>query len=308
MEDDTSKYFCSQLIAVAYQRLGILSVDLPANNYLPYHLAADCLGMLKLGKLGNLKIFEKGSPSVNLTQVPTFTGEAPIKRVSISLDADAHNYNRRQCKKRSRNDLSPFAGNKTRRSRSVDQLWQMSNQARRLLSRRFLGIQRAPDSMCALLSNSEREDREHISRHYTCKEANSFNSKLVGFHSVTTDTMQHENCIHPSLQSHSFNEEQWKDGRSLAFEAPGQLLNQTKKANTCVSGGSGRQKLSSRRKKKTNRVKTGLYPPFDHVLMVEAYASDGSERGWQVSRNYQDFMILKSQVTLLPSTELTHWP
>ena len=48
-------------------------------------------------------------------------------------------------------------------------------------------------------------------RHYTCKEANSFNSKLVGFHSVTTDTMQHENCIHPSLQSHSFNEEQWKE-------------------------------------------------------------------------------------------------
>jgi len=34
-EDNVSSYFCSQLVAAAYQRMGLLSSSMPATNYLP---------------------------------------------------------------------------------------------------------------------------------------------------------------------------------------------------------------------------------------------------------------------------------
>jgi len=38
---DDQSYFCSQLVAVAYQRMGLLSKDMPANLFLPVHFEID---------------------------------------------------------------------------------------------------------------------------------------------------------------------------------------------------------------------------------------------------------------------------
>lgn len=46
-EDDLTSLFCSQLIAAAYQRLDIISKDIPSNNFVPSDFANDLQGQLK---------------------------------------------------------------------------------------------------------------------------------------------------------------------------------------------------------------------------------------------------------------------
>lgn len=61
--DNQGSIFCSQLVAAAYQMMGLLSMDEPANNYLPVDLAS--LKLLK-GSLGDLMVvprLQKPKPS-----------------------------------------------------------------------------------------------------------------------------------------------------------------------------------------------------------------------------------------------------
>lgn len=51
--------FCSQLVAAAYQRFGVLSIDCPSSNFTPADFSADLRGKLMQGvKLGKIAVFD----------------------------------------------------------------------------------------------------------------------------------------------------------------------------------------------------------------------------------------------------------
>eukprot|EP00008_Paramoeba_atlantica_P010910 CAMPEP_0201484758 /NCGR_PEP_ID=MMETSP0151_2-20130828/8907_1 /ASSEMBLY_ACC=CAM_ASM_000257 /TAXON_ID=200890 /ORGANISM="Paramoeba atlantica, Strain 621/1 / CCAP 1560/9" /LENGTH=244 /DNA_ID=CAMNT_0047868565 /DNA_START=450 /DNA_END=1184 /DNA_ORIENTATION=- len=56
--DDKSSFFCSQLIAAAYQKMGILKDEIPSNNYLPCHFEESISEHLTVGELDGLICFK----------------------------------------------------------------------------------------------------------------------------------------------------------------------------------------------------------------------------------------------------------
>eukprot|EP01102_Stenamoeba_stenopodia_P010770 TRINITY_DN3270_c0_g1_i1.p1 TRINITY_DN3270_c0_g1~~TRINITY_DN3270_c0_g1_i1.p1 ORF type:complete len:730 (-),score=170.61 TRINITY_DN3270_c0_g1_i1:73-2262(-) len=68
-QNDMTSAFCSQLVAAAYQSVGVISIDDPANNFLPYDFAQTARGKL-LRDLGKLIIFP-------------MTGEQPNNQLSL---------------------------------------------------------------------------------------------------------------------------------------------------------------------------------------------------------------------------------
>ena len=54
----TSGYFCSELIASAYQRMGILKSEVPSNNFLPSHFADVLSEHLKEGNVDEIVMFK----------------------------------------------------------------------------------------------------------------------------------------------------------------------------------------------------------------------------------------------------------
>lgn len=57
-KEKLSNIFCSQLVALAYQRMGLLSTKVSANNYLPSDLASSTF-VLQRGILGPLQVLPK---------------------------------------------------------------------------------------------------------------------------------------------------------------------------------------------------------------------------------------------------------
>lgn len=54
-EDDLSSMFCSQLIAAAYQRLGLISNEVCSNNFVPSDFANNFQGELKGARMSNVR-------------------------------------------------------------------------------------------------------------------------------------------------------------------------------------------------------------------------------------------------------------
>lgn len=59
--EDLSSLFCSELVAEAYQRLGLISEDKPSNDYTPADFSEDKQLALLEGKLGNEVFLKEGS-------------------------------------------------------------------------------------------------------------------------------------------------------------------------------------------------------------------------------------------------------
>jgi len=57
-KDDISSFFCSQLIAAAYQRMGLLGEEKPSNDFLPSDFASVSKGSLLWGTLSDPVLFE----------------------------------------------------------------------------------------------------------------------------------------------------------------------------------------------------------------------------------------------------------
>ncbi|KAL6080149.1 Ribosome biogenesis protein BOP1 [Balamuthia mandrillaris] len=58
---DVSKFFCSQLVAACYQRMGLLSTDIAATNFLPAHFEPCKRLKLLKGRLGEVMVIPKKS-------------------------------------------------------------------------------------------------------------------------------------------------------------------------------------------------------------------------------------------------------
>lgn len=54
-EDDLSSLFCSQLIAAAYQRFGLISKEVCSNNFVPSDFATHFQGELKGARMSSIR-------------------------------------------------------------------------------------------------------------------------------------------------------------------------------------------------------------------------------------------------------------
>jgi len=94
--DDLSSLFCSQLIAAAYQRVGILSSDVHSNNFLPSDFAGDFHGKLSGARMANvrklhsvskrkaIKLKEQYKDQTNVGPVSFVARDDPISNVRFT--------------------------------------------------------------------------------------------------------------------------------------------------------------------------------------------------------------------------------
>jgi len=86
-EDDLSSLFCSQLIAAAYQRLGLISKDVLSNNFVPSDFATDLQGQFNGARISPLR---KIPAPKQQNEIRLRDGVANSPNINVKFDIKDH--------------------------------------------------------------------------------------------------------------------------------------------------------------------------------------------------------------------------
>jgi hypothetical protein len=84
-KDDTSSFFCSQLIAAAYQRMGLLSDEKLSNDYLPSDFGSLSKGTRLWGTLSAPVLFEPSQFGRVVAKVSDRTADVTLKITAVII-------------------------------------------------------------------------------------------------------------------------------------------------------------------------------------------------------------------------------